>query len=77
MSDIQAAGPRAALSARLLRFAADRTIETREFERRIAALPPGTPGLAGMRAALGAAKAWEAAVLWVAWRLKPRTSINA
>ena len=74
MSEIEATGTRAALSARLLRFAADRAIETREFERRAAALPPDAPGQASMRAALVAAKAWEAAVLWAAWRLQPRVS---
>ncbi|HEY7816238.1 MAG TPA: hypothetical protein VIC62_23530 [Nakamurella sp.] len=68
--------PRAALSDRLLRFGAERSIQTREMERRIAALDPGGPGYPGVRAALSAAKAWEAAVLWVAWRLQPRSSAD-
>lgn len=73
MSDVETTGARAALSERLLRFAADRAMQTGEFERRVAALPADTPGHASMRAALSAAKAWESAVLWVAWRLQPRT----
>lgn len=77
MSKVKAVGTRAVLSRRLLSFAADRSIETREFDRRVAALPPTTPGHASMRAALAAAKAWETALLWVAWRLRPRASIDA
>ena len=67
---------RTAASDRLLRFGADRSIETREMERRIAALDPGGPGYHGIHAALSAAKAWEAMVLWVAWRLQPRVSAD-
>jgi hypothetical protein len=74
MPQTRTTGIRAELSARLLRFAADRAMETREFERRVAALPADTPGHASLRTALGAARAWESAVLWVAWRLQPRNS---
>lgn len=76
MSEIDLTGRRAVAGARLLRFATERAMQTREFERRVAALPVTTPGRASMRAALGAAKAWEAAVLWLAWRLQPRTSVD-
>lgn len=68
---------RAALSDRLLRFAAERAIATREMERRLAGLDPRTSGHESVRAALAAAKAWEAAVLWVAWRLQPRSSVGS
>ncbi len=67
---------RATLSDRLLRFATDRAMQTRELDRRVAALDPDAPGVPGLRAALAAAKAWEAAVLWVAWRLQPRASAD-
>lgn len=77
MSRTEATGIRTMLGERLLRFAADRALQTREFERRMAALPADCPGQASMRAALGAAKAWEAGLLWVAWRLAPRTHIGA
>lgn len=76
MSDTPRKWSRATLSDALLRFAAERAMQTREFDRRVADLPADTPGQASLRAALGAAKAWEAAVLWVAWRLRPRTSID-
>lgn len=77
MSDTTPRWSRAALSDALLRFAAERAMQTREFDRRLTGLPADTPGHASMRAALSAAKAWEAAVLWVAWRLRPHTSIDA
>lgn len=77
MSRTEATGLRAALSERLLHFAADRAVQTREFERRVSALPADIPGQASLRAALTAAKAWEAGLLWVAWRLSPRTRIGA
>lgn len=77
MSDTHPRWSRAALSERLLRFAMEHAMQTRVFDRRVADLPAGTPGQASLRAALGAAKAWEAAVLWVAWRLQPRTCIDA
>lgn len=77
MSDTHPRWSRATMSEALLRFAAERALQTREFDRRVAALPADTPGRASMRTALGAAKAWEAAVLWIAWRLRPRTSIDA
>ncbi len=69
---------RAALSQRLLRFAADRTFETRDLERRMVASDsdasdPEAFGYATARAALAAARTWEAVVVWVAWRLQPRT----
>ena len=76
MSDTLPRWSRAALSDRLLRFAAERAILTREMERRVAGLNPRPPGYEGIRAALTAAKAWEAAVLWVAWRLRPRSSVG-
>lgn len=77
MSDTPSRWSRTALSDRLLRFAVEQAMQTREFDRRVSDLPAQTPGQATLRAALGAAKAWEAAVLWVAWRLQPRTSIDA
>ncbi|HEY5882598.1 MAG TPA: hypothetical protein VIU11_27055 [Nakamurella sp.] len=76
MSQSPPASARAALSDRLLRFAVDRSIETREMERRVDSIDPSTPGSDGLRAALAAARAWEAAVLWVAWRLQPRSSVT-
>ena len=72
MSQTKFTGIRAVWSEKLLRFAADRAMDTREFERRVCGLPADAPGRASMQAALGAAKAWESALLWVAWRLQPR-----
>jgi len=76
MSQSRPVSTRAALSDRLLRFALDRSIETREMERRVDSIDPSAPGSDGLRAALAAARAWEAAVLWVAWRLQPRSSAH-
>ncbi|WP_420123268.1 hypothetical protein [Nakamurella sp.] len=77
MSRTEATGIRTVLSERLLQFAADRALQTREFERRVAALPADSPARASMGATLSAAKAWEAGLLWVAWRLQPRSRIGA
>jgi len=65
---------RAALSRRLLLFGADRSIQTRELQRRIDSLGPDLADAPGLHAALSAARAWESAVLWLAWRLQPRTT---
>lgn len=65
---------RAALSERLLLFGADRSIQTRELQRRIDTLDPDGGGASGLQAALSAARVWESAVLWLAWRLQPRTT---
>ena len=63
------------LSRLLLHFGAERSLQTRELARRIAGLHPDPPGDHGMHAALSAARAWEAAVLWLGWRLQPRDSV--
>ena len=65
------------LSRSLLQFGAERSLQTRELERRIAGLDPPAPGHHAMHAALAAARAWEAAVIWVAWRLLPRDRSSA
>jgi hypothetical protein len=74
MSDTTPRWSRAGLSVRLLRFAAEHAIATREMERRVAGLDPRPAGYEGIQAVITGAKAWEAAVLWVAWRLRPRSS---
>lgn len=53
----------------LLRFAAERSLERQEMERRLD--DAGGPGCAGRMAAMSAARCFESAMLWVGWRLSP------
>ncbi len=60
------------LSDSLIRFGAERALDRQEFLRRLSAVPVDSPGYAQTMRALRTAELYEAAVLWVGWRLRPR-----
>jgi hypothetical protein len=65
------AGIRERLSDALLRFGTEAAMDRVTLQRSLAA----APGIRGSRDALGAlevARWFDAAVLWVGWRLRPR-----
>ncbi len=66
---------RESCSGALLRMGAERTLERQVLERRLAGADPNAPGYHTALAAMAAARAWESMVLWVGWRLQPRTSV--
>ncbi|HYN71331.1 MAG TPA: hypothetical protein VES60_02430 [Nakamurella sp.] len=61
------------LSDRLLRAGSERALESRELEQGIATESVDSPGYATAARAVNAAKRIESAVLWLGWRLHPRT----
>jgi len=61
------------LSDRLLKAGSERALERRELEQGIATESVDAPGYATATRAVGAAKRVESAVLWLGWRLHPRT----
>ena len=61
------------LSDSLLRAGSERALERRELERGIATESVDSPGYATAARALKSAKRVESAVLWLGWRLHPRT----
>ena len=61
------------LSSALLRFGADRSLERQQMQRSIAAAGSLTPGYQSALAALSSARMAETVMLWVGWRLQPRT----
>jgi hypothetical protein len=65
------------VSDALLRAGIEGTMERRELERRLAAVRSDTPGHAGACAAALLAGWVDSAMLWLAWRLRPRTSFPA
>jgi hypothetical protein len=67
---------RARVSGSLLRFAADRSLETHDLERRLSAADPERPGHDSALAAVAVARAWVSMVLWLAWRLQPRSTVE-
>ena len=66
---------RESCSGALLRMGAERTLERQVLERRLTGADPNAPGYHTALAAMAAARAWESMVLWVGWRLQPRTSV--
>ncbi len=62
------------VSSSLLLFGTDRYLLTRELELRLLNEERDRPGTTGALAAVAAARAWESTILWLAWRLQPRTS---
>jgi hypothetical protein len=65
---------RQSCSDALLRMGAERALERQDLERRLTGADPNAPGYHSALAAMAAARAWEWMVLWVGWRLQPRTS---
>ena len=64
---------RECLSGGLLRTGSERALESRELEQGIATESVDSPGYAAAARAVKAAKRIESAVLWLGWRLHPRT----
>jgi hypothetical protein len=61
----------------LLRTTFDRAVERRELERGIAATPSDAPGYAAASEAVLLAEWVDDALLWLGWRLRPRTAFPA
>ena len=61
------------LSDSLLRVGSERALERRQLEQGIATVSVDAPGYATAASAVRAAKRVESAVLWLGWRLHPRT----
>ncbi len=61
------------LSDRLLRAGSERARESRELELGIATESVDSPGYATATRAVRSAKRVESAILWLGWRLHPRT----
>jgi hypothetical protein len=66
---------RLSLSDKLLRFGAERTLERQQLERSLGAADPGAAGHQAALAAVSAARVYESFVLWLGWRLQPRTFV--
>jgi hypothetical protein len=61
------------LSDSLIRAGSERALDRRELEHGIATESIDSPGYATAARAVRAAKRVESAVLWLGWRLHPRT----
>jgi hypothetical protein len=57
----------------LLRTMTELAFEQRDLERSMSTVSPETPGYAAAQQAVWLAQKVHAAVLWLGWRLKPRT----
>jgi hypothetical protein len=57
----------------LLRTATELAFEERDLERSISTVSPETPGYAAAQQAIWLAQKVHTAVLWLGWRLRPRT----
>jgi hypothetical protein len=66
-------GIRERVSDGLLRTATELAFEQRDLERSISTVSPATPGHAAAQQAVWLAEKIHAAVLWLGWRLQPRT----
>ena len=62
-------------STRLLRTGTALAIDQREFEERLAAASPRVPAYSSAHSAVAMARWVDSAVLWLGWRLLPRTSL--
>jgi hypothetical protein len=60
-------------SARLLRTGTELAIDQREFEQRLAAASPRISAYSSAYSVMAMARWVDSAVLWVGWRLLPRT----
>ena len=59
----------------LLRTGTELAIDQRELEDRLAAASPGNAGFSSAHAAVAMARWTESALLWLGWRIYPRTSV--
>lgn len=64
---------RARVSDALLRVGTENALDRAELVRGLSAVDPGTPGHASASQALAVARWVDSAVLWLSWRLRPRT----
>ena len=60
---------------RLLRSGTELAIDQREFEERLAAASPHVPAYSSAHSAVAMARWVDAAVLWLGWRILPRTFV--
>ena len=63
------------VSAALLRSATELAIDQRELEERLAAAPCRSAGYSSAFGAVAMARWTESALLWLAWRIYPRTAV--
>ncbi|MHA6782103.1 hypothetical protein ACVGOW_14115 [Pseudonocardia saturnea] len=63
------------VSDTLLRVGTENALDRAELVRGLAAVDPGTPGLVSARQALAVARWVDSVVLWLSWRLRPRTFV--
>lgn len=70
---IPAGGLRERLSDRLLAGGAEIAVDRERMAREIEAAAPGSPATVAALGALRAAEIVDSAVLWLSWRLRPRT----
>jgi hypothetical protein len=63
------------VSAALLRTGTELAIDQRELEERLAAAPCRSAGYSSAFGAVAMARWTDAALLWLAWRIYPRTAV--
>jgi hypothetical protein len=66
---------RESMSNSLLRVGAERTLDRQRLESSMARADPRSPGYSAAFAAISAARVYESALLWLGWRLQPRTFV--
>jgi hypothetical protein len=60
----------------LLRTGMERALERQQMQRSLlASADPNAPGYGGALAALLTAEMYESAMLWLGWRLQPRSMV--
>ncbi len=62
------------VSDKLLEGAMDRSLDARELEQNLLTVRSETPGYAVAARAARSAQRVESALLWLAWRLQPRST---
>jgi hypothetical protein len=68
-------GLRSRVSTAMLRTGTELAIDQRELEERIATLPKGDVGYSSAYGAVRLARWADSVVLWLAWRIHPRTFV--
>jgi hypothetical protein len=63
------------LADALLRAGMDRSVARQQFEKSLAGVHPGTPGHAQAMQVARSAALFESALLWLGWRLQPRSAM--
>jgi len=59
----------------LIRAGVDRSVARQQFERNLAGVHPGTRGYAQAVQVARSAALFESALLWLGWRLQPRSPL--